>query len=238
MGIWWERIRWAIRLQYDSKFGITFFFQKWWRSGWRCFSDLNIYLCVCVCVHIWGLVAKSCPVLATPWTVAHHAPPSMGSSRQEYRSRLPYHTPGNLSGPEMEPGSPALQADSLPTELPGNYAMNNQSEVNLKEISIHALNPETLFITAHSHRASHFFKDSSCVLLWIRHVFLFSWESWRQNSDLLRIIQLSQRRRRNETDPGVSQLGCTSYVTILPSSPLDSATLAEEMPNNNLHPVF
>ena len=195
-------------------------------------------VCVCVCVYICGLVAKSCPVLATPWTVARQAPLSMGFSRQEYWSELPFHTPENFPGPGMEPRSPALQADSLQTELPGNYVINNQSEINLEEISVHALNPGTLFINAHSHSASHFLKDSSCVLLCIRPVSFFSWESWRQNSDLCRITQLRQRRRRNETDPGVSQLGCTSYVTILPSSHLDSATLAEEMPSNNLHPVF
>ena len=66
-----------------------------------------------------GLVAKSCPILATPWTVAQQAPLSMGFSRQEYWSELPFSPPGDLSDPENESGSPALQADSLPTELWG-----------------------------------------------------------------------------------------------------------------------
>ena len=63
-----------------------------------------------------GLVAKSCPTCATPWTVACQAPLSMGFSRQEYWSGLPCPSPGDLPDPGIEPGAPALQADSLPTE--------------------------------------------------------------------------------------------------------------------------
>ena len=55
----------------------------------------------------------------TPWTVARHVPLSMGLSRQDYRSGLPFPSPGDLSDPGIEPRSPGLQADSLPTELPG-----------------------------------------------------------------------------------------------------------------------
>ena len=62
-----------------------------------------------------GLIAKLCPVLVT-WAVAHQAPLSMGFSRQEYWSGLPFPSPGDLLNPEIELGSPALQADSLPTE--------------------------------------------------------------------------------------------------------------------------
>ena len=58
-------------------------------------------------------------LFATPWTVAHQAPLSMGFSRQEYWSGLPCPSPANLSGPAIEPGSPALQTNSLPTEPPG-----------------------------------------------------------------------------------------------------------------------
>ena len=56
----------------------------------------------------------------TPWTVAYQAPPSMEFSRQEYWSGLPFSSPGDLSDPRFEPGSPSLQADSLPSEPPGN----------------------------------------------------------------------------------------------------------------------
>ena len=66
-----------------------------------------------------GLVAKSCPTLATPWTVACQGPLSVGFSRQEYWSGLPFPPPGDLPDPEIEPRSPALQADSLSAELQG-----------------------------------------------------------------------------------------------------------------------
>ena len=66
-----------------------------------------------------GLVAKLCPTLATPWTVARQAPLSMGFFRQEYWSGLPFPFPGDLFNPGIEYESPALQADSLPTELRG-----------------------------------------------------------------------------------------------------------------------
>ena len=58
-------------------------------------------------------------LFATPWTVAHQASQSMGFSRQEYWSGLPVPSPGDLPGPEIEPMSPTLQADTLTSELPG-----------------------------------------------------------------------------------------------------------------------
>ena len=50
--------------------------------------------------------------------VAHQSPLSMEFSRQEYWSGLPFPTPGDLPDPGIEPGSPALQADSLLSEPP------------------------------------------------------------------------------------------------------------------------
>ena len=61
-----------------------------------------------------GLVTQSCPALAT-----HQAPVSMGFPRQEYRSGLPFPSPGDLPNPGIKPRSPELQADSLLTEPPG-----------------------------------------------------------------------------------------------------------------------
>ena len=66
-----------------------------------------------------GLVAKLCLTLLIPWTVARQAPLPMGFSRQEYWSGLPFPSPGDHPDPGIEPRSPALQADSLPTELRG-----------------------------------------------------------------------------------------------------------------------
>ena len=64
-----------------------------------------------------GLVAKLSPTLVIPWIVACQAHLSMGFSRQEYWSGLPFPSPGDLPNPGIDTGSPALQADSLPTEL-------------------------------------------------------------------------------------------------------------------------
>ena len=64
-----------------------------------------------------GLVAKSCPTLETTRPCSLQAPLSIRSSRQEYWSGLPLPSPRDLPDPGIKPGSPALQADSLPTEL-------------------------------------------------------------------------------------------------------------------------
>ena len=64
-----------------------------------------------------SLVTQSCLTIATPWIVALQAPLSMGFSRQEYWSGLPCPSPGDLPDPGIKPWSPALQAESLPTEL-------------------------------------------------------------------------------------------------------------------------
>ena len=58
-------------------------------------------------------------LFVTPWTVAHQAPQSLQFSRQEYWSGLPFPSPGDPPDPGIEPGSPALQADALPSEPPG-----------------------------------------------------------------------------------------------------------------------
>ena len=71
-------------------------------------------------------------LFATPWTVAHQAPPSMKFSRQEYWSGLPFPSTGDLPDPGIEPGSPALQADALPSEPPGNG--NRKQKDNLQSV--------------------------------------------------------------------------------------------------------
>ena len=54
-----------------------------------------------------------------PWIVAYQSPQSMEFSRQEYWNRLPFPSLGDLPDPVIEPWSPALQADALPSEPPG-----------------------------------------------------------------------------------------------------------------------
>ena len=55
-------------------------------------------------------------LIATPWTVAHQARPSMAFSRQEYWSGLLFPFPGDFPDPGIKPGSPAVQADALRSE--------------------------------------------------------------------------------------------------------------------------
>ena len=69
---------------------------------------------MCVCVSR-SVVSDS----VTQWTIALQAPLSMGFSKEEYWSGLPFPSPGDLPNPEIKPGLPALQADSLPSEPPG-----------------------------------------------------------------------------------------------------------------------
>ena len=72
-------------------------------------------LYVCVCAQSFSRVWLS----ATLWTVAHQAPLSMGFSRQEYWSGLPFPPPGDLPDPGIEPASPALAGGFFTTKSPG-----------------------------------------------------------------------------------------------------------------------
>ena len=77
--------------------------------------------CVRVCVRLCVLVAGSCLIVAL-WTAAHQVPLSMGFSRQEYWSGLPFPTPGDLPDPGLEPASPvppALAGGFFTLEPPG-----------------------------------------------------------------------------------------------------------------------
>ena len=82
--------------------------------------DENTFFFVCLSILFTdggGLVAKSCPTLVTPWTVARQAPLSMGFYRQEYWSGFLCPSPGDLPNPGIEPRPPALQANSLLTTI-------------------------------------------------------------------------------------------------------------------------
>ena len=76
------------------------------------FRLLRLHFYVCI----------SCSLMldtTTPRTVAHQAPQSMEFSKEEYWSELPCPPPRDITNPEMEPGSPALKVNSLPSEPPG-----------------------------------------------------------------------------------------------------------------------
>ena len=72
-------------------------------------------------------------LFATLWTVAHQASPSMGFSRQEYWSALPFPSPRDLLDPGIEPRSPTLQADALTSKPPGKTSIPKKG--NAKECS-------------------------------------------------------------------------------------------------------
>ena len=84
-------------------------------------------VCVCVCMYV------SCSVLsdsATPWTVASQDPLSMGCSRQEYWSGMPFPSAGDLPNPGIKPRSPALQVDSLPLMPAGTPGLKVMGYIN------------------------------------------------------------------------------------------------------------
>ena len=78
-------------------------------SCWPCVLRSICSVCAFMLSHI-----SHVQLFETLWTAARQAPLSMGFSRQEYWSRLPCPSPGNLHDPGIEPAAPALQADSLP----------------------------------------------------------------------------------------------------------------------------
>ena len=70
------------------------------------------------------LASQSCPNLCSCMDyVVYQAPLPMGFSRQECWSELSFHSPGDLPNPGIEPASPLLQANSLPSEPPGKEAL-------------------------------------------------------------------------------------------------------------------
>ena len=81
--------------------------------GHLVFIMFQVQLHVCMC-----LLAESCRIVIL-WTTARQAPLSMGFSRQEYWSGLPFPSPGDLPDPGINAASPAWQADSLPAGSPG-----------------------------------------------------------------------------------------------------------------------
>ena len=83
------------------------------------------------------LATQSCPILCNPMDGSHQASLCMGFSRQEYWSGLLFPSPGDLPNPGIKLGSPALQADSLPSEWPGKpNGHSTQSNYIFNEIPI------------------------------------------------------------------------------------------------------
>ena len=91
--------------------------------GWWCYLTISSSAAlspIAFCLKWNEVKSLSCVQLfATPWTVAYQASPSMGFSRQEYWSGLPFPSPGDLPDPGIEPRSPASWADAVTSEPPG-----------------------------------------------------------------------------------------------------------------------
>ena len=107
-------------------------------------------------------------LFATPWTVAYQAPLSMGFSRQGYWSRLPFPSLGDLPNPGIEPRSPSMQADTLPSEPP-----QEQACIKSKLSNIFWKAEKCLY-----------YSDPGMILLWlyskavIKGAHQASWEQW------------------------------------------------------------
>ena len=82
-------------------------------------KPVSLHVCVCVCVCVCVLVAQSCQLFATPWTIVCQTPLSMEFSTQEYWTGLTFVSPGDHPNPGIKPGFPSLLPYSLPSEPPG-----------------------------------------------------------------------------------------------------------------------
>ena len=91
-----------------------------WVNWVICEATLYLcYLCLvyCYCYCLVAILVAN--YFVTPWTVTCQTPLPTSFPRQEYWSGLPFPSPGDLPNPGIEPGSPALEADALPSEPPG-----------------------------------------------------------------------------------------------------------------------
>ena len=118
-----------------------------WTRGWGKLGGLAY---IHLCQHCSSL--SRVLLFVTPWTVAHQAPLSMEFSRQEYWRQLPFPSPGDLPDPGIEPGSPALQGDSVPSKLVSfQLILGLESASDLSLISwAHELNSLGLTLLIHN----------------------------------------------------------------------------------------
>ena len=111
----------SVRSRVIHSSGITFCFFVWGLPVTHACTSI----CMCLMenfkhTEVYMYVSRSVVSDSViPWPVAHQAPLSMEFSRQEYWSRLPFPSPGELPDPELKPRSPAWQADCLLSEPPG-----------------------------------------------------------------------------------------------------------------------
>jgi len=95
-----------------------------------------VCVCVCVCVFTYFVAvvqSLSGVYFVTPWTVAHQAPLSMGFSKQEYYSGLPFLPPEDLPDPGIKPVFSALAVDSLPLSQQGSLFTHISKTTTVKQ---------------------------------------------------------------------------------------------------------
>ena len=88
-------------------------------------------------------VAQSCPTLSDPMDCS---PLSMRFCKQGYWSGLPFPSPGDLPNPGIEPGSPALQADALPSEPPQKYNIKTTTATTTTKQNKHKVTEYKIYI--------------------------------------------------------------------------------------------
>ena len=133
-GEWRRQKKWK-----EKRKGTLVWSQLWKTIWWKKLGNVLHHLPYSMCVNarnwvVWewkwsrSVVSDS----LTPWTVAYQAPLSMDLSRQEFWSGLPFPSPGGHPDPGIEPRSPTLQADALPSEPLGKIHL----------LKIHLLKPK------------------------------------------------------------------------------------------------
>ena len=129
-----------------------------------------VHVCVCVCVCVCAQLLSRVWLFVTPWTVTLQAPLSMGFSRQENWSELPFPSPGDLPYPGSEPGSPALQADSLLSESPGKHMTQKFSFGYIPKVIESRVSKPYLYTHVHSsfiHYSWNTEANQVCIDEWI-----------------------------------------------------------------------
>ena len=106
-------------------------FISYWKPSLTFYTQFHILIvlaipiCLLKLIQLFSLTREKSlrhvQLSAIPWTVAYQASLSVGFSRQEYWSGLPFPSPGDLPDPGIKPRSPTLQANTLPSEPPGKH---------------------------------------------------------------------------------------------------------------------
>ena len=144
----------------------------------------------------------------TPRTVACQTPPSMGFFRPEYWRGLPFPSLGDLPDPGIEPRSPTLQADSLPSEPPGNPKKNDLPSLRFKLRTFRLWDWHAAYCTKRAYTNFPFSRGSSQTrdqtqVSCIADRFFTSWAT------------LSQKKKKKEKPtvikPAISSLALTLF---------------------------